>query len=31
MLVRSGANVTSDDPEENDILRLGDGEQGDVR
>ena len=31
MLVRSGTNVTSEDPEWNDILRLEDGEQGDVR
>ena len=33
MLVRSGTDVreTSEDPERNDILRLEDGEQGDVR
>ena len=33
VLVRSGANawMTSEDPERNDILRLEDGEQGDVR
>ena len=33
MLVRGGTDVwmTSEDPERNDILRLEDGEQGDVR
>ena len=31
MLVRSGANVTSENPERNDALRLEDGEQSDVR
>ena len=31
MLVRSGANVTSENPEQNDALRLEDGEQSDVR
>ena len=31
MLVRSGANVTSQNPERNDALRLEDGEQSDVR
>ena len=31
MLVRSGANVTSEDPERNNILRLEGGEQGNVR
>ena len=30
MLVRSGANVTSKNPERNDALRLEDGEQSDV-
>ena len=31
MLVRRGANVTSENPERNDGLRLEDGEHGDVR
>ena len=31
MLVQSGANVTSENPERNDALRLEDGEQSDVR
>ena len=31
MLVRGGANVTSEDPERNDTLRLEDGEQSGVR
>ena len=31
MLVRSGANVTSENPERDDALRLEDGEQSDVR
>lgn len=31
MLVRSRANVTSENPERNDALRLEDGEQSDVR
>ena len=33
VLVRSGANaqMTPEDPERNDILRLEDGEQGDVQ
>ena len=31
VLVRSGANVTSENPERNDALQLEDGEQSDVR
>ena len=31
MLVQSGANVTSENPERNNALRLEDGEQSDVR
>ena len=31
MLVRSGANVTSENPERNNALRLEDGQQSDVQ